>query len=81
MNVVMIMNDTLRYDHVGANGNDWIHTPNLDRFAAESAVFDRHYLASFPTIPNRHELMKGRFGAPFRPRGLSLFNNGDIFPT
>ncbi|HJN40209.1 MAG TPA: sulfatase-like hydrolase/transferase, partial [Chloroflexota bacterium] len=41
----MIMNDTLRYDHVGANGNDWIQTPNLDRFAAESAVFDRHYLA------------------------------------
>lgn len=69
MNVVMIMNDTLRYDHVGANGNDWIHTPNLDRFAAESAVFDRHYLASFPTIPNRHELMKGRFGAPFQRWG------------
>ena len=69
MNVVMIMNDTLRYDHVGANGNDWIHTPNLDRFAAESAVFDRHYLASFPTIPNRHELMKGRVGAPFQKWG------------
>ncbi len=69
MNVVMIMNDTLRYDHVGANGNDWIQTPNLDRFAAESAVFDRHYLASFPTIPNRHEIMKGRVGAPFQKWG------------
>ncbi len=69
MNVVMIMNDTLRYDHVGANGNDWIQTPNLDRFAVESAVFDRHYLASFPTVPNRHELMKGRVGAPFQKWG------------
>ena len=27
MNVVLLMNDTLRYDHVGANGNDWVHTP------------------------------------------------------
>ena len=39
MNVVFIMNDTWRYDHVRANGNDWISTPNLDAFAAESAVF------------------------------------------
>ena len=64
MNVVFIMNDTWRYDHVRANGNDWISTPNLDRFAAESAVFDRSYIGSFPTIPCRHDLLKGRYGEP-----------------
>jgi len=64
MNVVFIMNDTWRYDYVGANGNDWIHTPVLDQFAAESAVFDRSYIGSFATIPTRHDLMKGRFGEP-----------------
>ncbi len=69
MNVVLLMNDTLRYDHVGANGNDWIHTPNLDRFAAESAVFDGAYLGSFPTVPCRHEMMKGRYGDPFQKWG------------
>ena len=58
------MNDTWRYDHVRANGNDWISTPNLDRFAAESAVFDRSYIGSFPTIPCRHDLLKGRYGEP-----------------
>ncbi len=66
MNVILIMNDTLRYDHVGANGNPWISTPNLDRFAAESAVFDNNHLCSFPTVPNRHEMLKGRHGAPFQ---------------
>jgi arylsulfatase A-like enzyme len=43
VNVVAIMNDTWRYDYVGANGNDEIHTPVLDQFAAESAVFDRSH--------------------------------------
>ncbi|MCE9567725.1 MAG: sulfatase-like hydrolase/transferase [Planctomycetes bacterium] len=27
---------------LGAYGNEWVGTPNLDRFAAESVVFDRH---------------------------------------
>ena len=67
MNVVFIMNDTWRYDYVGANGNDWIQTPVLDQFAKESAVFDRSYIASFATIPTRHDLMKGRFGNPLHP--------------
>ncbi len=48
MNVVFIMNDTWRYDHVGANGNDWIRTPVLDQFARESAVFDRADIAINP---------------------------------
>ena len=66
MNVILIMNDTLRYDHIGANGNPWISTPNLDAFAAEAAVFDHNHLCSFPTVPNRHEMMKGRHGNPFQ---------------
>ena len=69
MNVVFIMNDTWRYDHVGVNGNDWIHTPVLDQFAKESAVFDRSYIGSFATVPCRHDLMKGRYGAPFHDWG------------
>ena len=27
---------------LGAYGNEWVTTPNLDRFAAEGVVFDRH---------------------------------------
>ena len=34
MNIVLIVSDTLRWDHLGASGNPWIHTPNLDRLAA-----------------------------------------------
>ncbi len=53
--------DTFRRDHLGAYGNKWIHTPNLDKLAAESYRFERAYLASFPTLPNRCDVLTGRF--------------------
>ncbi|MCH7740962.1 MAG: sulfatase-like hydrolase/transferase, partial [Chloroflexi bacterium] len=66
MNVIVLMNDTFRRDHMGAYGNDWIHTPNFDHLAEQSAVFDRAYIASYPTIPNRWDLATGRYGFPTR---------------
>jgi arylsulfatase A-like enzyme len=67
MNIVVIVIDTLRYDHIGAHGNDWIQTPNMDRLAAQSWVFDRSYACSYPTIPHRTDMMTGRYGGPFHP--------------
>jgi len=57
----------LRYDYVGANGNDWIQTPNMDALAERSWVFDRAFQSSFPTIPHRQDLIIGRYGGPFYP--------------
>ena len=65
MNIAYIVIDTLRYDYIGANGNDWIETPNFDRFAEKSWAFDRAFLASFPTIPYRTDVITGQYGAPF----------------
>jgi len=69
MNFIVVMADTLRADHLGCYGNDWIHTPNLDRLAREGTVFDRAYAASYPTIPNRTDLVTGRYGEPLHPWG------------
>ena len=66
MNVIFIMNDTFRRDHLGCYGNSWIQTPNLDQFAQRAAVFKQFYIASYPTVPNRWDLSTGRFGFPFR---------------
>ncbi len=74
MNIVLIIIDTLRYDYVGANGNPNISTPNLDRLAAESWVFDRAFSASFPTIPFRNDVMRGQYGGPFHPWKPLPFN-------
>ncbi len=40
MNVMVIVADTWRFDYLGFHGNDWIRTPNIDRLAAESTVFE-----------------------------------------
>ena len=65
MNIILLLIDTMRYDYIGANGNDWIETPNLDRLASQSWGFDRAFSASFPTIPYRTDVMTGKYGSPF----------------
>ncbi|MFQ6048213.1 MAG: sulfatase [Phycisphaerae bacterium] len=61
MNVVLIISDTLRRDRIGAYGARWMHTPNMDRLASQSFVFDDAYVASFPTVPARKDLLTGRY--------------------
>jgi arylsulfatase A-like enzyme len=62
-----MMADTFRRDHLGVYGNNWIHTPNLDKFASRAALFESAYIGSFPTVPNRRDTLPGRgdIGLPF----------------
>ena len=76
MNVILIMNDSFRRDHLGCYGNPWIQTPNLDRFAERAAVFEGCYIASYPTVPNRWDIATGRYGFPFR--GWQPLDPGDV---
>ncbi len=66
MNVIFVIIDSLRKDHVGAYGNTWIRTPNLDAFARESVRFDRAYPESIPTLPFRNSTLTGRRVFPFK---------------
>ena len=59
MNVLMIMLDSLRRDHVGCYGNDWIRTPNIDKFSKECVVFTRAFPEGLPTIPVRRAMHTG----------------------
>ncbi len=67
MKAIFILSDSFRRDHIGAYGNAWIHTPNLDRLAGMSHVFDRMYAGSFPTGPNRRDIHVGMGQAPGTP--------------
>ncbi|MCD6082780.1 sulfatase-like hydrolase/transferase, partial [Candidatus Aerophobetes bacterium] len=66
MNAVLIIIDTLRQDHVGCYGNDWIKTPNLDALARESVLFTCAYPGSLPTLQVRRVLQTGCRIFPFR---------------
>jgi len=67
VNVIVIMLDSLRKDHLGCYGNSWIETPNIDRFAAESVIFENAYPEGLPTIPVRTALFTGQYTLPYRP--------------
>jgi len=65
MNVILIMADSWRFDYLGCYGNDWIRTPNIDKFAEEAIVFENAYAEGCPTIPCRRALLTGRYTLPY----------------
>ncbi len=67
-NVVLVILDSLRRDHLGAYGNTWVQTPNLDALAKESLRFTRPYPESAPTILARRAIHTGKRVFPFRDR-------------
>lgn len=64
MNFVVVMSDTLRPDNLQPAGCEWVRTPNAAEFMKSAAMFDNCWAGSFPTIPNRLDLMTGRYGEP-----------------
>ncbi len=69
MNVILIVTDTLRRDHLPCYGNQKLITPNLDRFAEKALIFEDCYAASFPTVPARADMMTGRYTFAYLPWG------------
>ncbi|MEZ5598821.1 MAG: sulfatase-like hydrolase/transferase [Pseudomonadales bacterium] len=73
-NVLWIVADQLRADHVGFGGNTVVRTPNLDALAARATVFDRAYVANPICMPNRCSMITGRMpsahGVIFNDRSL-----------
>jgi arylsulfatase A-like enzyme len=66
MKIFLIILDTLRKDHTGKTyGNDWIQTPNFDKFANDCLVFDKAYPEALPTIPVRRAIHTGIRTFPF----------------
>ena len=53
MNVVVVILDSLRKDHVGAYGNDRIKTPNLDALAKDSDKLWRFSEKALQVDPER----------------------------
>lgn len=63
-NVIVIVSDTYRPDHIAANGHPYIKTPELDAWLGKTITFDRATVSSFPTIPMRTDWFTGRFSHP-----------------
>ena len=68
-NMIVVLLDSLNRHMLGCYGGDEFETPNLDRLAARSVRFTRHYSASLPCMPARHDLLCGAWDFLWRPWG------------
>ncbi|MCP4092131.1 MAG: arylsulfatase [Planctomycetes bacterium] len=59
-NIVFIMADQMRGDFLGCAGNAAVHSPNLDRIAAEGAHFRRAYSSTPSCTPARAAVLTGQ---------------------
>ena len=66
MNVILVILDSLRKDHLGIYGNDRVRTPSLDALAGQSLRFTRAYPESIPTLCARRAIHTGLRTWPFR---------------
>ncbi|MDE7035773.1 MAG: sulfatase-like hydrolase/transferase, partial [Eubacteriales bacterium] len=78
MKTIVFLMDSLNRRYLHAYGNEWVRTPNMDRLAARSCVFDNHFVGSAPCMPARHDLLTGRLDflernwAPVQPFDCTL---------
>ena len=78
-NILFIMTDQQRADHVGFMGNGVVQTPHLDSLAASGCVFENAWVSNPVCMPNRATILTGRMptahGVIFNDRSLDWHAN------
>ncbi|MFG0754596.1 sulfatase [Pseudomonas sp. TYF_14] len=76
MKCLFMLFDTLNRRSLECYGGTTTKTPNFNRLAKQSIVFDNHYVGSLPCMPARREIMTGRHNFLHRSWGpLEPFDN------
>jgi arylsulfatase A-like enzyme len=65
--VVVLSFDHLHLGFLGCYGNDWMETPNLDRLATQSVLFDRHFSENLDPAAVNHAWWTGRYQCRINP--------------
>jgi arylsulfatase A-like enzyme len=73
-NVLLVHTDQQRFDALGTV-TDEIHTPNLDRLAAEGVRFERYFVNNPVCMPSRESYMTGQY-----PSQLGILYQGIPLP-
>ena len=76
-NVVFLLLDDMGYADVGAYGNTYHRTPNIDRLAAEGMRFTDAYAAAPNCSPTRASILTGHWPARI---GLTQYLPGNVLP-
>ncbi|MEZ6047440.1 MAG: sulfatase-like hydrolase/transferase [Planctomycetaceae bacterium] len=75
MKIVVLSFDQLSLQSLGCYGNQWLSTPNIDRLATQSVIFDRCYVETVAPGTTSHAWWDGRYRnlVGQSARSLSLF--------
>ncbi len=76
MNVLFIITDQFRADHLGCYGNPIVKTPNLDKLASEGVRFTNAFCTNPMCMPNRSTFLTGLY-----PNVHGVRSNGINLPT
>lgn len=81
MNILFIISDQHRADHMSCVGNQILKTPNLDKLASEGVLFNSAYVANPICMPNRASIFTGLYPNMhgIRTAGMNLPENTPTF--
>ncbi|MFW9875863.1 MAG: sulfatase [Candidatus Thorarchaeota archaeon] len=80
MNVLFIISDQQRYDHMSCSGNKILRTPNLDRLSSEGIHFTNAFCTNPMCMPNRATLLTGLYPNVHGVRSNGMILSNDV-PT
>ena len=80
MNVLFIITDAQRYDHLSCYGNPILKTPNIDKLASESIRFTNYFCSNQICMPNRATMITGLYPNVHGVRSNGI-NLKEDFPT
>lgn len=80
-NVVVVLVDTLRADHMSTFGYERTTTPFIDRMAASGIVFERARAQASCTFPSVNSIFTSRYPGPFLRQGPGEMGIPEHLPT
>lgn len=78
LNVLFIITDQQRADHLGCSGNPDLKTPNIDRLASEGIRFSNAFCANPICSPNRASILTGQYPNVHGVRSNGIILSEDV---
>ena len=73
-NIIMLVGDDQGYPYFGFMGADYIHTPNMDKLAANGVLFTDGYVSDNHCRPSLQTLLTGILPIDFNNRNFAMMD-------
>lgn len=74
-NILFLLADDQRWDSLGCMSDPFVHSPNIDRMAAQGVTFQRNFVTTAICVSSRASIFTGLYS-----RSHAIWKFGDSFP-